>query len=152
MEALELRRAALAAGETLDPNDPVLRAAGWMPEPPKKEPTVAGADADMGDVLRLGARTYAYADGEGGAAAVSLAPALPEAPKIIYASRTHSQLSQVISELKRSGYTPRVSVLGSREQLCVNPSVSRLNEGAQTNECRRLCKSRACLYKRNLDD
>ena len=26
------------------------------------------------------------------------------APKIIYASRTHSQLSQVISELKRSSY------------------------------------------------
>jgi regulator of telomere elongation helicase 1 len=25
-------------------------------------------------------------------------------PKIIYASRTHSQLSQVISELKRSSY------------------------------------------------
>ena len=32
------------------------------------------------------------------------APGTGGVPKIIYASRTHSQLSQVISELKRSSY------------------------------------------------
>ncbi|KAK7884484.1 hypothetical protein WMY93_027607 [Mugilogobius chulae] len=46
-------------------------------------------------------------------------------PKIIYASRTHSQLAQVISELKNTTYRPKVCVLGSREQLCVNQEVMR---------------------------
>ncbi len=44
-------------------------------------------------------------------------------PKIIYASRTHTQLSQVIQELKGSGYSPKIAVLGSREQLCVHREV-----------------------------
>uniref|UniRef100_A0A8C9TTG6 Regulator of telomere elongation helicase 1 n=1 Tax=Scleropages formosus TaxID=113540 RepID=A0A8C9TTG6_SCLFO len=46
-------------------------------------------------------------------------------PKIIYASRTHSQLTQVINELKNTTYRPKVCVLGSREQLCINPEVMR---------------------------
>uniref|UniRef100_A0A8C5HC08 Regulator of telomere elongation helicase 1 n=1 Tax=Gouania willdenowi TaxID=441366 RepID=A0A8C5HC08_GOUWI len=46
-------------------------------------------------------------------------------PKIIYASRTHSQLAQVINELKNTSYRPKVCVLGSREQLCINPEVMR---------------------------
>ena len=45
------------------------------------------------------------------------------APKIIYASRTHTQLSQVIQELKGSGYAPKIAVLGSREQLCAHREV-----------------------------
>uniref|UniRef100_A0A7N8XDY8 Regulator of telomere elongation helicase 1 n=1 Tax=Mastacembelus armatus TaxID=205130 RepID=A0A7N8XDY8_9TELE len=46
-------------------------------------------------------------------------------PKIIYASRTHSQLAQVINELKNTSYRPKVCVLGSREQLCINQEVMR---------------------------
>uniref|UniRef100_A0A671QI07 Regulator of telomere elongation helicase 1 n=1 Tax=Sinocyclocheilus anshuiensis TaxID=1608454 RepID=A0A671QI07_9TELE len=44
-------------------------------------------------------------------------------PKIIYASRTHSQLTQVINELKNTSYRPKICVLGSREQLCINQEV-----------------------------
>lgn len=45
-------------------------------------------------------------------------------PTIYFASRTHSQLTQVIKELKRSHYSHvRVSVLGSRDQLCTNAEV-----------------------------
>lgn len=45
-------------------------------------------------------------------------------PKIIYASRTHSQISQAIQELKRSGYGHmRAAVIGSRDQLCINTDV-----------------------------
>ena len=44
---------------------------------------------------------------------------------IIYASRTHSQLSQVIGELKHSGYSINMTVMGSREQLCVNDKIAR---------------------------
>lgn len=46
------------------------------------------------------------------------------APKIIYASRTHSQISQAIQELKRSGYGHmKAAVIGSRDQLCINSEV-----------------------------
>uniref|UniRef100_A0A8D2IMG5 Regulator of telomere elongation helicase 1 n=1 Tax=Varanus komodoensis TaxID=61221 RepID=A0A8D2IMG5_VARKO len=48
-----------------------------------------------------------------------------DVPKIIYASRTHSQLTQAIGELKNTIYRPKVCVLGSREQLCINPEVKR---------------------------
>lgn len=46
-------------------------------------------------------------------------------PKIVYASRTHSQLTQAIGELRHTSYRPRVCVLGSREQLCIHPEVKK---------------------------
>lgn len=86
-----------------------------------------------------------------------------DTPKIIYASRTHSQISQAVSELKNTRYTyvvfyaafyacqkrikielklifsgtqyslilvlfffyksPKICVLGSREQMCINSEV-----------------------------
>ena len=47
-------------------------------------------------------------------------------PKIIYASRTHSQISQAMQEMKRSGYGHmRAAVIGSRDQLCVNSDVQK---------------------------
>ena len=45
---------------------------------------------------------------------------------IIYATRTHSQLTQVVSELKSTVYRPNMTVLGSREQLCVHEKISKL--------------------------
>lgn len=45
---------------------------------------------------------------------------------IIYATRTHSQLTQVVSELKSTAYRPNMTVLGSREQLCVHEKISKL--------------------------
>ncbi|KAL1199370.1 Regulator of telomere elongation helicase 1 [Cardamine amara subsp. amara] len=63
-------------------------------------------------------------------------------PTIVYASRTHSQLRQVIKELKRSSYRPKMVVLGSREQLCVNEEVKALRGKALTNACQYLCKKR----------
>ena len=39
-------------------------------------------------------------------------------PKIFICSRTHSQLEQMLRELKRTGYAPRFSVLSSRQRLC----------------------------------
>ena len=40
--------------------------------------------------------------------------------KILYASRTHSQLSNVIKELKKTIYVPQTSILSSRINSCVN--------------------------------
>ncbi|KAL5824826.1 hypothetical protein ACOSQ3_020889 [Xanthoceras sorbifolium] len=61
-------------------------------------------------------------------------------PTIVYASRTHSQLRQVIQELKRTSYRPKMVILGSREQLCIHEEVSLLRGSAQNNACRYLCK------------
>ena len=41
--------------------------------------------------------------------------------QIIYCSRTISQLSQVINELKSTAYDPRSVILASRDHTCVNP-------------------------------
>ncbi|XP_073035876.1 regulator of telomere elongation helicase 1 homolog [Primulina eburnea] len=67
-------------------------------------------------------------------------------PTIIYTSRTHSQIRQVIQELKRSNYRPKMVVLGSREQLCIHDEVRQLHGKTQTNACHALCKKRTKRY------
>ena len=52
-------------------------------------------------------------------------------PRIVYASRTHSQLAQAIRELKKTIYKPKTVILGSRAQLCIHPAVSELREVQQ---------------------
>uniref|UniRef100_A0A3B4BKS9 Regulator of telomere elongation helicase 1 n=1 Tax=Periophthalmus magnuspinnatus TaxID=409849 RepID=A0A3B4BKS9_9GOBI len=74
-------------------------------------------------------------------------------PKIIYASRTHSQLAQVISELKNTTYRPKVCVLGSREQLCVNPEVMRQESNhVKVHMCRAKVSTRSCVYYNNVEE
>ncbi|KAJ0064914.1 hypothetical protein NL108_017532, partial [Boleophthalmus pectinirostris] len=76
-----------------------------------------------------------------------------DVPKIIYASRTHSQLAQVIGELKNTTYRPKVCVLGSREQLCVNPEVMRQESNhVKVHMCRGKVSTRSCLYYNNVDE
>lgn len=96
---------------------------------------------------------------------------LPETtPKIIYVSRTHTQLSQFVSELRKTTFgrdidlvdchvsleksvdvenaseSVRVIALGSRKQMCINESVQKIGATAGTeamNEsCRELHSSR----------
>ena len=67
-------------------------------------------------------------------------------PKIIYSSRTHSQLAKVASELKHTRYRPKMTILGSRQQLCVHPVVSKLEGAGQTHACRALTADKACNY------
>uniref|UniRef100_A0A3Q1BIE7 Regulator of telomere elongation helicase 1 n=1 Tax=Amphiprion ocellaris TaxID=80972 RepID=A0A3Q1BIE7_AMPOC len=76
-----------------------------------------------------------------------------DVPKIIYASRTHSQLAQVINELKNSSYRPKVCVLGSREQLCINPDVMRQESNhVKVHMCRAKVSTRSCLYYNNVEE
>lgn len=44
-------------------------------------------------------------------------------PTIFYASRTHSQISQVISEYKKTAYRVPMAVLASRKHYCTNKYV-----------------------------
>jgi hypothetical protein len=70
---------------------------------------------------------------------------------IIYASRTHSQLAQVIKELKATKYRPRMAVLGSRTQMCVHKEVRRLTGVAQQTACRQKTESRTCAHYNETD-
>lgn len=70
---------------------------------------------------------------------------------IIYASRTHSQLTQVVKELKSSSYRPVMAVLGSRDQLCVNERLSKLKGNALNQACSNITMKRGCSYKNNLE-
>ncbi|KEY74681.1 hypothetical protein S7711_05434 [Stachybotrys chartarum IBT 7711] len=75
---------------------------------------------------------------------------LGEEVKIYYTSRTHSQLSQFIAELRRPSFpsslpqavtqsgsaveTVKLLPLSSRQKLCINPSVSRLGSVQAIND------------------
>ncbi len=69
---------------------------------------------------------------------------------IIYASRTHSQLSQVVRELKSTDYKPKMVVLGSRDQLCVQEKLSRFRGAALNQACNSLNNNNGCHYKNNM--
>ncbi|GJQ10909.1 hypothetical protein GpartN1_g2700.t1 [Galdieria partita] len=71
-------------------------------------------------------------------------------PRVVYTSRTHSQLAQAIRQLRKTVYKPRVVVLGSREQLCIHPKVSQLRGSEQNRLCRSLCESKGCKFRNNL--
>ena len=65
-------------------------------------------------------------------------------PQIFYCSRTHSQISQFVSEIKRTVFAnTRVVTLGSRRNLCINPVVSALKVDSKISErCLELQKSK----------
>ncbi|XP_050076273.1 regulator of telomere elongation helicase 1 homolog [Anopheles maculipalpis] len=68
--------------------------------------------------------------------------------KIIYASRTHSQLSQAMQELKNTSYLGvRSIILGSRDQLCIHGEISKQDSNAiKTMMCREEVKARNCSF------
>lgn len=51
-------------------------------------------------------------------------------PKIIFTSRTHSQLQQLIAEYRRTAYFQhfQMAVLGSRKSLCINHKIKDLSD------------------------
>ena len=93
--------------------------------------------------------------------------------KIFFCSRTHSQLSQFVGELKRVTLPPGLSPehdeagktedvkhlpLGSRKNLCINPKVSKLKDPTAINErCMELQQSKThadhkCPYLPNKEN
>ncbi len=49
-------------------------------------------------------------------------------PRIIYCSRTHSQVTQMVASLKKTPYRPTMTVLGSRERLCIHKKLTGANK------------------------
>lgn len=70
---------------------------------------------------------------------------------IIYASRTHSQIKQVMNELAMTSYNPTTAVLGSRQQGCLNPSIQALPAAALNQACKALTANRQCPWHNNTD-
>ncbi|EDW26039.1 GL14463 [Drosophila persimilis] len=70
-------------------------------------------------------------------------------PKVIYASRTHSQLNQAMRELKRTAYANmRSVVLGSRDQLCIHPEVMKEQGNSnKVNLCKLRVHSKTCTFQ-----
>ncbi|XP_012539548.1 ATP-dependent DNA helicase DDX11 [Monomorium pharaonis] len=70
--------------------------------------------------------------------------------KIFFCSRTHSQLTQFVHELKRSPYSQDVSVvpLSSRQNYCINKNVKRLKHINLINEtCLQLQRKKTTVKK-----
>lgn len=70
-------------------------------------------------------------------------------PKVFYATRTHSQIAQIVGELARTSYkSARTVVLASREHYCVNKSAKK--SGNVNEECRKLmdvsAEGRGCYH------
>ncbi|KAK3994417.1 ATP-dependent RNA helicase chl1 [Cladorrhinum sp. PSN332] len=94
--------------------------------------------------------------------------------KIYYTSRTHSQLTQFIAELRRPEFPPSIPstllssgeettketvkeiTLSSRQKLCINPSVSRLGSLSAINDrCTELQQSKSknkCEFMPNAEN
>uniref|UniRef100_A0A0D9ZVU2 Helicase ATP-binding domain-containing protein n=2 Tax=Oryza TaxID=4527 RepID=A0A0D9ZVU2_9ORYZ len=69
-------------------------------------------------------------------------------PKVFFTSRTHSQLSQFVGELKKTEFGRRLRTvcLGSRKNLCINKDVLKLGSANWINErCLELQKSKKSI-------
>lgn len=67
--------------------------------------------------------------------------------KVYYCSRTHSQLSQAINELKTNRHRYQSVILGSRKVYCINSEVNRFTSIDTINDsCRKLVKDNACHF------
>ncbi|GMI91400.1 hypothetical protein like AT1G20720 [Hibiscus trionum] len=61
------------------------------------------------------------------------------APTIYYVSRTHSQISQMVREYRKTSYRVPMAILASRKHYCTNPHVSKENID---EECKLLLSNR----------
>uniref|UniRef100_A0A2S2P209 Regulator of telomere elongation helicase 1 homolog n=1 Tax=Schizaphis graminum TaxID=13262 RepID=A0A2S2P209_SCHGA len=74
-------------------------------------------------------------------------------PRIIYGSRTHTQLNQVMKELRRTNYKHmKVGIIGSRDQLCIHPEVMKeATSSVKIALCRAKVSTRTCQFYNNVE-
>eukprot|EP00667_Euglena_gracilis_P002857 EG_transcript_2862 len=67
-----------------------------------------------------------------------------ELPKVFYCTRTHSQIQQLVQELRKAGLRPFMNILGSRSRYCINARVlSVANKGNNLGE---MCDKLAMVF------
>ncbi len=85
----------------------------------------------------------------------ALASILPLDRKIVYATRTHEQVRQVLLEVERingsSGKMFSAVNLASRQHLCLNEKCKRLTAVDAMEVCRLLKESEQCPYRTEID-
>eukprot|EP00866_Antonospora_locustae_P000216 jgi/Antlo1/216/1498 len=74
----------------------------------------------------------------------SLSTTKQTVPRIYICSRTHKQLDQLVEQLRKTNYRPRISILASRNQYCIMPTLK--SETDKTAGCNDLIKSGGCIY------
>jgi hypothetical protein len=60
--------------------------------------------------------------------------------KIIYLSRTHHQLKQVVREIRKTCFVPRIITASSRDHSCVNVEINTRKGHDLEVECRKRTK------------
>ena len=53
--------------------------------------------------------------------------------KIVYCSRTHSQVAQMVDSLKKTPYRPKMAILGSRDRLCIHKDLKPRHDASSNN-------------------
>jgi len=90
-----------------------------------------------------------------GKTACSLSSVLPLGHKVVYATRTHEQVRQVLLELERINGKARTDFsavhLASRQHLCLNDKCRRLSAVEALEACRLLKEAGKCPYKTEVD-
>eukprot|EP00743_Colponemidia_sp_Colp-15_P013990 GILK01016447.1.p1 GENE.GILK01016447.1~~GILK01016447.1.p1 ORF type:complete len:1208 (+),score=231.04 GILK01016447.1:128-3751(+) len=114
---------------------------------PEYEEDSASENSDSEDEIQAGSGDEAM-DGNNSRSGVKKHKRVKKAPKIYYSSRTHSQINQVVRELRRTSYRPQMSILGSREHYCIHRVVSKKSN--KNEECKKLLEHRECLHHRNM--
>lgn len=64
--------------------------------------------------------------------------------KIIICSRTHKQLDQLVHQLNKTRYRPRISILASRNQYCINPKLEKISD--KNAACNDMVKKQTCSF------
>ncbi|KAF7677269.1 Fanconi anemia group J protein [Astathelohania contejeani] len=67
-----------------------------------------------------------------------------ESIRIYICSRTHKQLDQLVEQLRKTRYQPRISILASRAQYCINPTLRDVAD--KNNGCAELVRTGGCIY------
>lgn len=73
-------------------------------------------------------------------------------PKVFFVCRAYSRLPdvgwrhQIIAQVKKEVYKYSVAVLGSRDQLCVNPTLSDCSGREKASRCRNLVQNKECQF------
>ena len=74
--------------------------------------------------------------------------------RLIYSSRTHSQLRQVVAELKKTVYNPSITILASRDQYCIKKEFKYIRGQLLISSCMKACKGvdteQTCSYFKGL--
>ncbi|XP_020105851.1 regulator of telomere elongation helicase 1 isoform X2 [Ananas comosus] len=106
----------------------------------------------FGDFSTIGNEDRSWGSGSQPSSSQSTEQPRSNFPVIIYTSRTHSQLKQVIRELRTSNYRPKMAILGSREQMCIHDEVRSVRGRAQNNACHYVCRKRLCRHHSHVSE